>query len=271
MARRDGPIQRPLERGKTAIRGLRGAITFLTQLPVPRAGADASERDWNAFRTTPAAFPLVGWLVGGLTALVFVLGDGVPDATVAFGYLLAVYLVTGINHLDGVADVGDALVVHGDSERRRRVLKDTTTGVGALLAVGAVLIGVALAGFTLSGAPLLVAVAIVLAAEVGAKTGLALLACGGRAAHEGFGAQFTASLTPKKVVLPLAVGLPVIALSWPTPVAALTFVGALTGTALTWWWARRRLGGVTGDVFGAANEVSRLLGLHLGVIAWTCW
>jgi adenosylcobinamide-GDP ribazoletransferase len=44
--------------------------------------------------------------------------------------------------------------------------------------------------------------------------------------------------------------------------------GVLAGL-VPFWWARRRLGGVSGDVMGAANELARLVALHAGVIAWT--
>ncbi len=216
---------------------------------------------------------LVGWLVGVL--LVIPLGVGVTlgltSATIAFATLVVVYLVTGIHHLDGVADLGDAMVVHGDAARRRAVLTDTTTGVGALLAVVGVVVGLSLALLSLASAPLVVAVAVVLAAEVGAKTGMALMSCFGRAAHEGLGSQLTSAVDPSHAVLPVAIAIPVTLLAWPHPAAMATFVGALIGVGLPWLWARRHLEGVSGDIFGAANEIGRLLGLHAGVIVWTLW
>jgi adenosylcobinamide-GDP ribazoletransferase len=35
------------------------------------------------------------------------------------------------------------------------------------------------------------------------------------------------------------------------------------------WWADAALGGASGDVFGASNELARVAGLHAGVVAWT--
>nr|WP_254769446.1 adenosylcobinamide-GDP ribazoletransferase [Salinilacihabitans rarus] len=247
---------------------LRGAFAFLTRLP---AGGRDAEADWAAFRATPATFPVVGWVVGALAALPLVAAGTLPAPTVALGYLLAVYLLTGIHHLDGVADCGDALVVHGGADRRLAMLKDTTTGVGALLAVSVVVAGVALGGLGLAGLPVAAAVGIAVAAEVGAKVGMAALACLGRAAREGLGSRLTAAADPAAVVAPVALGLPAAALGWPHPAPAVAAGGALAGAALPWAWARRRLGGVTGDVFGAANEVGRVVGLHAGVIAWTLW
>ncbi|MWV40151.1 adenosylcobinamide-GDP ribazoletransferase [Natrialba sp. INN-245] len=245
------------------LRAIRGGFAFLTRLPV-----GSREGDWAAFRSTPAAFPVVG-LGGGAIAAIPLLAAGVlAPTTVGFGYLLAIYLVMGINHLDGVADLGDAFVVHGDAERRREVLKDTTTGVGALLALSVVVAGVALGGAGLAGMAPLEAVAVAVAVEIGAKLGMATMAAFGAASHGGMGRQFTDSSTVGGY-LPAAVVVVVGAtLAWPHP-AVIGLCGAIAGVGLPWYWANRNLDGISGDVFGAANEIGRVVGLHAGVIAWT--
>lgn len=235
---------------------LRGALGFLTRLPT---GHD--ERAWDAFGETPAAFPLAGWVVGALVAIVFF--APLPDPSAAFAYLVALYLLTGINHADGVADLGDAAVVHGDAEARRAVMKDTEVGVGAVLALALVLVGLALAALALAAAPPLAAVSVVVAAEVGAKLGMATLACLGDPAHEGMGSSFTDN-RPILLVAPVAVALPVGLLGGPA-VAALC--GALVASLVVLRWSSGTLGGVSGDAFGAANEFARLAGLHAGVVA----
>ncbi|WP_049889417.1 adenosylcobinamide-GDP ribazoletransferase [Natronolimnohabitans innermongolicus] len=245
------------------IAAVRGALGFLTRLPV-----DHRDGDWEAFRSRPWTFPLVGLLAGALASIPLLATDALPAPTVAFAYVLAVYAVTGIHHLDGVADLGDALVVHGDVERRREVLKDTTTGVGALLAVALTVAGLALAGVSLAGLSPATAVGVAVAAEVGAKLGLAAMACFGRAAHEGMGRQFTAAATSGAFVVPAGLVLAAAAAIWPHP-AAIAVCGGIVGVGLPWYWADRFLGGISGDIFGAANEIGRVAGAHAGVIAWT--
>ncbi|MFB6173183.1 MAG: adenosylcobinamide-GDP ribazoletransferase [Halobacteriales archaeon] len=243
------------------VTALRGALGFLSRLPV---GHD--EGAWAAFRAAPAVFPLSGYLLGALIAPAVLL-PAPPPAT-AFAFLAWVYLVTGINHLDGVADLGDALVVHGDADDRRAVMRDTTTGVGALLAVGLVLAGLALSGLALAGLPAR-ALGLVVAAEVAAKAAMAVVVCLGSAAHEGLGSELTGRTDSRSLVLPLALAAPAAALTWPRPAAGVALGAGLLAGVGALAWGRARLGGVSGDVIGAANEAARVLALHAGVIAWT--
>lgn len=247
------------------VNALRGAVGFLTRLRVGH-----SEAAWRAFRTSPWAFPVTGYAVGGLLAVPFSLQRGsVPAVTVAFAYLAAVFAVTGINHLDGVADAGDAVVVHGDASDRRSVLKDTNVGVGAVAALALVLLGLTLGALGAAALPLRAAAGVVVAAEVGAKAAMAVVACVGSATHEGLGSQFTTRSSPRDLGLVGLVALPAAALSWPSPAAPVAAVAAVLAGVAALAWLSRLLGGVNGDVFGVVNEVGRLVGLHVGVVAWT--
>lgn len=240
---------------------LRGALGFLSRVPVGR-----DERAWEAFRTTPAAFPLSGYVVGAVLALPTLLP--VPNLVVATVFLAWLYAVTGINHLDGVADLGDALVVHGDAERRHEVLKDTTVGVGALLAVGLVLLAGWSAIAELATLPLRAAV-LVVAAEVSAKLATATVVCLGTATHEGLGSALTSRSGRRDLVLPALLALPVAASTWPTPAAAVTLLAGATTGLLAVRLGTSRLGGVSGDLMGATNECARVVALLAGVTAWT--
>jgi adenosylcobinamide-GDP ribazoletransferase len=239
---------------------LRGGVAFLTRLPV---GGD--EDDWRRFQTVPAVFPAVGYLVGAVAAVPFLVA---PDAAAALSYVVVLVALVGVTHLDGVADLADAAVVH-DGTGRRAALKDTTTGVGAVVGVAVVLVGLALGGLALSGLATRAAVAIVVASEVGAKLGMATVACAGTASHDGLGAGFTRAAEPALLVGPAVVAAPAALLTGidlAAPVAVLA--GPLVALAVV-RWADGALGGVNGDVFGAVNEISRLVALHAGVIAWT--
>lgn len=245
------------------VTALCGALGFLTRLPIGR-----DERAWEAFRRAPITFPLAGYLIGVMMVPPLLLPA--PSSTVAILFVTWVYLVTGINHADGLADLGDALIVHGDASKRRAIMKDTTVGVGAVLTLALVVLGVALAGFALASAALPL-VLLVITAEVGAKLGMALIACLGTATHEGLGSAFTESAVPNSFILPLLVAVPAGLLTWPHPAAAIALGASLVAALAVYRWAKERLEGVNGDVFGASNEIARVVGLHAGVFAWMLW
>jgi len=268
-----------------AVAAFRGALGFCSRIPV---GSD--EADWEAFRQRPAALPAVGYALGALVALPIVAAASVParvpPATVAVAFPAWLYLVTGITHLDGVADLGDAAVVHGDADRRRDVLKDSSLGVGGALTVALVVVGLAAAGASVletarlpavgaAGLSTVGAAVLVVAAEVSARGATAALVCLGDAAHEGLGSALTGesgahSLTGVALavapVVPLAgaVGGSVGVRATATVIIAAVVVGLLAFA-----WARDRLGGVSGDSLGATTELARVTALHAGVIAWT--
>ncbi|QWC19496.1 adenosylcobinamide-GDP ribazoletransferase [Halorubrum sp. 2020YC2] len=256
---------------------LRGALGFLSRAPVGR-----SDGDWEAFRRTPAALPAVGYPIGALGALPVAAAAlapvRVPSLTVGVAFAAWLYLVTGITHLDGVADLGDAAVVHGDADRRREVMKDSALGVGGTVALALVVLGLAAAAAAIAdlarGSPV-GAVALVVAAEVGAKAATATLVCVGEAAHEGLGAALTEASDPRALVGVALATAPVLPLGRVaiSPGGPGVVAGALTAAAvvaaLAFAWSRARLGGVSGDVLGATSELARVAGLHAGVIAWT--
>ncbi|MEF8825418.1 MAG: adenosylcobinamide-GDP ribazoletransferase [Halapricum sp.] len=248
------------------LNALRGGLGFLSRLPV---GHD--EKSWSAFRRQPAAFPLVGYMIGVLLAApLFVLR---PGTTAAAAFLVWVYLLTGVSHADAVTDLGDALAVHGDPEKRRSVMRDTAVGVGGVLALGLVLTTLALAAVQLAETALegeIAAVfAIVVASEVGAKAAMATVVCLGEATHEGLGSALTAESGSRSLVPVLIAVIPVAGLTLVTPAAPVSTVAALLASVAVLRVARTTFGGVSGDVIGATNEVARVVALHAGVMLWT--
>lgn len=248
-------------------RSVLGAVGFCSRIPVGHR-----ERDWEAFRQNPAVLVAVAYPIGLLVSLPLVLE--VPPETAAFLFPVWLYTVTGITHLDGLADVGDAVVAHGEEASRREAMRDSMVGVGAATALVISILGLALAGWhytTLGWVPVVLTV---LTAEVAAKFGMVLLVALGEPAHEGLGSALAGEAGRKTALVGSVLVLPVAAL-WAfhpeaSAVGALALLGApLLVSALVFRWAREHLGGVSGDVFGATNEITRVATLHLGVIVWS--
>lgn len=242
------------------------AVQFLTRLPTP--ALTGFEPDWIS--RSARYFPLVGLLVGGICAAVFwgasQLWTGALPALLAIGVGV---LVTGAFHEDGLADTCDGLGGGGTSERRLEIMKDSRIGTYGALGLG----------FVLSTK---VAALATLPAGLGAWTLVAAHA-GGRGASVltmralayvrdvdggkwkpapsdlGFWEVLAAATF---AALPLAL----------SP-AGVVFQGLLAGALLALVLAlvaRRLLGGYTGDVLGAIEQVFEL-GFTLGVAAALAW
>lgn len=110
-------------------RGLPSAVTFLTITPIPGAAPDglAAAAGW---------FPLVGAAIGALAASVRlgteqVLGRG-PATVLA---TIALVVLTGALHQDGLADTADGLGARGQREQRLAAMRDPATGAFGTLAL----------------------------------------------------------------------------------------------------------------------------------------
>jgi adenosylcobinamide-GDP ribazoletransferase len=197
-------------------------------------------------------FPVIGFILGAILVLVNTMLQ--PFATAG---LLSVVLVTTLAvltrgfHLDGLADTFDGLGAGGDRQRILDIMSDSHTGVfGVLAVVLAVLLKVyAIEGMGNERWRGL------LAAPVLGRWAMVLLAHRATAAKPGLGWTLIAHITMRQflfatvITLVLAAGIDqVIGLVMMAWVAVFT-----TG------WKRyfhRRLGGVTGDTFGAVGELS---------------
>lgn len=239
------------------------AIQFLTRLPTP-ALADLAPRDWGR---SALAYPLVGLLIGALlAALQFVIGPS--DALLQAALLLAAWvLLSGGLHLDGLADTADAWVGgHGDRQRTLDIMKDPRSGPAAVSAIVLVLL-LKFAALTvlLKGG---VWTALLLAPLLGRAALLGLLLSTPYVRAGGMGAAIAEHL-PRKTALALllviAVGLCFLAGGWKALLAVLV-VGFLLRRAFL-----ARLGGMTGDMLGAAVELAEaaaLLALAAKIQSW---
>jgi adenosylcobinamide-GDP ribazoletransferase len=232
-------------------RAVLAAVAFLTRVPVGRVelGRDDVARG-------SVLFPLVGAGIGLVVGLVAAGSDSRLGPLLAAALAVAFEaLLTGAIHLDGLADTADGLGA-GTRERALAVMRE-----GAIGAFGATALGVdllvktaALAAILSGPAPVL---ALVAAFAVGRAAPLALAAAFPYAREEdGIGRALAGRPWPAAgVVLGIVVAVGALG------VRGLWIAGAAAVAVAALALVARRLGGVTGDVLGAAAELGTTFAL----------
>lgn len=101
------------------------ALMFYTRLPVPRRIDHSDDR----LNKSTKYFPLIGWIVGGLSALVFWGSDFVFGKQIAIALsMITSIMVTGAFHEDGFADVCDGFGGGWTKDAILRIMKDSRIG-----------------------------------------------------------------------------------------------------------------------------------------------
>ncbi len=230
------------------------AWTFLTALPLPlRRAPRPAERG-----AAVAWYPAVGFALGGLLALV----DRGLRHTALSALIVAVLLVamlallTGFLHLDGLIDTCDAIFAHRSREERLTIARDPRAGAFGVVGVVLLLLLKAslLVGPLGTHRTAILACFPALARGVMAASVVLLPSARG---GEGMGGGVKASAPPWTLGIAVTVALlpAAILLRWH---ALALLAGAMIGGACVAVLALRRLGGTTGDVYGAICECAEV-------------
>ncbi len=246
-------------------------LRFYTRLPLPALAVETA-RFPEPFARCLRWAPLAGGVVGlfGAAALAAAAGLGLPPAVGATLAVLSTVLVSGGLHEDGLADCADGFGGGATRERKLAIMRDSRVGAYGALAIGfsLVLRMTAVAALGERGGLGLAMAGLAAAAAASRGLGLMPLALLPPARADGLGhgtGRLPNAVFPAASALALALGLVIPASAGvPLPRAALALGLAALAAAATTGLARRQLGGVTGDVAGACQqlcEAALLLGL----------
>ncbi|MEL7098682.1 MAG: adenosylcobinamide-GDP ribazoletransferase [Pseudomonadota bacterium] len=218
------------------------AALLLTRLPLPRVPDAAFHHQARAVW----AFPLVGMVLGLMAALAYALG---PTPMIAAGLALATLaMLTGGLHEDGLADTVDGLWGGHDRPRRLDIMKDSRIGAYGVLAL-VLVTGLRWSALTAAG-PL----ALVAAASLSRASMPVIMAWLPHARADGLSRSVGAP-TPTMAFVAAALGTGIAAVAIGVP--ALKALAATACVVLVLGWiARRKIGGQTGDILGAAQQLS---------------
>jgi len=241
-------------------RELVAAVRFLSVLPMP-----GSSQLFDKHEVAPrlvvgcAYFPLVGLLMAYLLwFLLLVLTPLIPQLALAALLVVALVILTGGLHLDGLMDSCDGLFGGNTPERKLEIMRDSSVGSFGVLGGASILLlkFALLASLRVHTLPLALLVAL-----PSARWAVVLaLRVFPSARPTGLGAAFHQAVTTNKLVLASIIELAIV-------LVAGQFIGLIVWVAVTITtlslgsWITRTIGGLTGDSYGAIEEVAEVVAL----------
>lgn len=238
------------------LKALGSVFSFLTIVPT-------NNENLNTIAKYMYLFPLVGLAIGlVIGGIGYGLSLFLDPLIVGLLVVLSLAVITGIHHTDGLGDFADGLMTKGTKEKKLAAMKDITTGSGGIVAIVLYLMGLLIAVSLLKGYELFVSL---LLSEVVAKFSMVLMASIGKSAALGSNSPFMDSMKDKKKLV-IAGIITIIPLLVIGGFEGAYIFGSIIGiTLFLLALSSRSFGGITGDVLGATNELTRLASLLIFV------
>lgn len=248
------------------LKEIKNLFSFLTTIPVSMDEDMLTDAAKSMF-----LFPLIGAFIGLLAGLFgWVTSQFLPSLVVGALVLGFLLLITGLHHTDGLLDFGDGVMAHGSPEKKIEIMHDQLTGAGGLsLGIMTFLI----TAFSIAELDVGIIIQGLVVVEVSAKLSMVIGAWAGKAVHQGMSSSFLEAMHGKKgtarLIAALAISFGIaVPLLWLAGVVVVlvAIMTSLIMVGISHWHFK----GVTGDVLGATNELTRMVSLIalLAVIVW---
>lgn len=248
------------------LKEIKNLVAFLTRIPVgmdPDCLTDSANYMY--------LFPLVGAVIGLLAGLfAWLLLNILASLVVGILSLSFILLLTGLHHTDGLLDFGDGIMYQGPPKKKIEIMHDQRTGAGGLALGLVVILATASCIAELNKNSIIQSLVV---SEVSAKLAMVIMAWVGRSAHKGTSTYFVNAMHSQYRSLRLVVALFIafgIAICLLRIVGFTAVIAGLAVALVLIGVSNRHFKGVTGDVFGAGNELARLASL-IAILVMVRW
>jgi adenosylcobinamide-GDP ribazoletransferase len=250
----------PTIRKLPKVSGIAGLISFSTILPI---NIHTSIDEMAAFTWF---WPIIGGLIGifvGAVGFITLNIIHLPSlVSAALIYSFAIWF-TGFHHLDGLVDMGDGLMVHGDYQKKIDVMRDMMVGTGGI----SLFFIIAIITFSaINAIPAVLIFWVLLISEIAAKISLLSCATFSTPLSNGTGQYFINSMNVPILAFSLIIT-GIIGFFALNLAGVLGIVGALIGGYLVAKIAKKHFKYATGDILGASNEIGRAVSLIVIIIS----
>ncbi|KAA8922975.1 adenosylcobinamide-GDP ribazoletransferase [Thermoplasma sp.] len=235
------------------MKGLRSAFSFFTIIPI------SSDLDDHLI----SYIPLVAMFDAAVGVSLYVVLYHLSRMLAALISISSIYIINGLNHVDAVADTGDALMVR-NSARTTEIFKDHHVGAGGVFTLTFIYL---LALISLSSMGLYIGVASVIVAEFFSKSTMMLMLHRSRPIIKGIGSLFIefynqhpSAYAAEFLIVPV-----VVSLIFPVSLVLSVLLGFLI-FMLAKTMIVRRFGGINGDIAGFMGEFSRSIFLFISLL-----
>ena len=238
----------------TPVKSILGLLTFSTILPI------------NVFTSIECmtkltwVWPLLHVFIGILAAICGFISLEILHLNVFFTSAIVyafLMIITGYNHLDGVMDMADGVMVHGEPERKIRIMKDHSVGAGGVATLFLVAILTIAGIYNILDYHFLFGIII---CEMAAKTSLLTTALMSKPLTPGIGSYFINETNLSNYFISTCLVL-CIAFLLGNIVGIFGVLGAILSGIIIALIAKRNFVLANGDVLGMSNEVGRLFSL----------
>ena len=238
------------------LKEISSVFSFLTIIPSNNSNLETVAKYMHVF-------PIIGIAIGLLIGSIgFGLSFFLEPLVVSLLVVVSIAIITGIHHTDGLADFADGLMTRGTKGKKRKAMKDLSTGSAGIVSVVLTIVGVIIALSLTTGYELFQAI---LLSEILAKFSMVLMASIGKSAAVGSNSPFMQIMKDKRrlAVAGVITIIPLVVIGGT--VGLILFGASIAVTLFLVGLSTRSFGGITGDVMGATNELTRLSSLLIFV------